>query len=214
MVTTRQEQSTPPGDTPDAGYINAFDLNTLDFAWRNQLTGGQAVAGVMSTAGGLVAFGNDANRIRDRRCAHRKTAVGFRPWTADACVSDVLWHLGQAVLCRCRRGRCVCLRAAVESDAKSIVESSHRHEVCIAVAVLVVVTAAVACPLVVIPQGSAVAFVPVFFPDPKYPSSRPKSRSPIARRSGETPAFRFCPVPHSCGLNAPRHWTAQQITAA
>jgi len=51
----------PKGDTPRAGYINAFDLNTLDFAWRNHLTGdGQAIAGVMSTAGGLVAFGNDA----------------------------------------------------------------------------------------------------------------------------------------------------------
>src|SRR6266702_2476155 len=52
----------PPGNTPDAGYLNAFDLNTLDFAWRDQLTGGgQAAAGVMSTAGGLVAFGNDSS---------------------------------------------------------------------------------------------------------------------------------------------------------
>ena len=51
----------PKGGTPKAGFINAFDLNTLDFAWRNHLTGdGQAIAGVMSTAGGLVAFGNDA----------------------------------------------------------------------------------------------------------------------------------------------------------
>jgi alcohol dehydrogenase (cytochrome c) len=52
-----------PGNTPNAGYINAFGLNTLEFAWRNQLTGGQAIAGVMSTAGGLVAFGNDANQF-------------------------------------------------------------------------------------------------------------------------------------------------------
>ncbi len=52
-----------PGNTPDAGYLNAFDLNTLEFAWRNQLTGGQAVAGVMSTAGGLVAFGNDVKQF-------------------------------------------------------------------------------------------------------------------------------------------------------
>ncbi len=51
----------PKGDTPNAGYINAFDLNTLDFTWRNRLKGDdQAIAGVMSTAGGLVAFGNDA----------------------------------------------------------------------------------------------------------------------------------------------------------
>jgi len=53
-----------PGNTPNAGYLNAFDLNTLEFGWRNQLTGdGQAVAGVMSTAGGLVAFGNDAKQF-------------------------------------------------------------------------------------------------------------------------------------------------------
>ena len=51
----------PKGDTPNAGYINAFDLTTLDFTWRNQLKGDdQAIAGIMSTAGGLVAFGNDA----------------------------------------------------------------------------------------------------------------------------------------------------------
>ena len=50
-----------PGDHPDFGFINAFDLNTLDFAWRYRLQGdGNAIAGVMSTAGGLVAFGNDA----------------------------------------------------------------------------------------------------------------------------------------------------------
>ncbi len=38
-----------------------------------------------------------------------------------------------------------------------------------AIAVLVAVIAAVSCPFVVIPQGSAVAFVLVFFTDPKYP---------------------------------------------
>jgi alcohol dehydrogenase (cytochrome c) len=62
------------GDTPNAGYLNAFDLNTLDFAWRNQLKGDdQAVAGVMSTAGGLVAFGNDAAdfEIDDARSGKR-----------------------------------------------------------------------------------------------------------------------------------------------
>ena len=50
-----------PGKSPNVGYMNAFDLGALDFAWRNQLGGGgQAAAGVMSTAGGVVAFGNDA----------------------------------------------------------------------------------------------------------------------------------------------------------
>ena len=53
-----------PGKAQKAGYISAFNLGTLDFAWRNLLTGGgQAVAGVMSTAGGLVAFGNDAGEF-------------------------------------------------------------------------------------------------------------------------------------------------------
>jgi alcohol dehydrogenase (cytochrome c) len=51
---------TPKTGSPDVGYLNAFDLNTLDFGWRNQLQGpANAVAGVMSTASGLVAFGND-----------------------------------------------------------------------------------------------------------------------------------------------------------
>jgi alcohol dehydrogenase (cytochrome c) len=54
----------PPGNPPNTGYINAFDLNTLEFAWRNvQLGGGHASAGVMSTAGGVVAFGNDAEEF-------------------------------------------------------------------------------------------------------------------------------------------------------
>jgi alcohol dehydrogenase (cytochrome c) len=52
-----------PGNTLNAGYLNAFDLNTLEFAWRNQLPGDQAIAGVMSTAGGLVAFGNDVKQF-------------------------------------------------------------------------------------------------------------------------------------------------------
>jgi alcohol dehydrogenase (cytochrome c) len=52
--------ASPPGNPPDWGFINAFDLGTLDFAWRYRLEGPEnATAGVMSTAGGLVAFGND-----------------------------------------------------------------------------------------------------------------------------------------------------------
>jgi alcohol dehydrogenase (cytochrome c) len=54
----------PPGNAPNAGYINAFDLNTLDFAWRNKQIGERpAAAGVMTTASGLVAFGNDADEF-------------------------------------------------------------------------------------------------------------------------------------------------------
>jgi alcohol dehydrogenase (cytochrome c) len=50
----------PEGNPPDWGFINAFDMGTLDFAWRYRLIGPEnATAGVMSTAGGLVAFGND-----------------------------------------------------------------------------------------------------------------------------------------------------------
>ena len=29
------------GRSPDTGYLNAFDLNTLDFAWRYQLLTGE-----------------------------------------------------------------------------------------------------------------------------------------------------------------------------
>jgi alcohol dehydrogenase (cytochrome c) len=54
----------PQGHHPEADYLNAFDLDTLDFAWRNVLAGDTAaVAGAMSSAGGLVAFGNDAKQF-------------------------------------------------------------------------------------------------------------------------------------------------------
>jgi alcohol dehydrogenase (cytochrome c) len=54
----------PPGNVPSAGYINAFDLKTLEFSWRDRQIGGRhASAGVMSTAGGLIAFGNDAEEF-------------------------------------------------------------------------------------------------------------------------------------------------------
>jgi alcohol dehydrogenase (cytochrome c) len=46
------------------GYINAFNLNKLDFAWRNlQIGANQGWGGVMSTATGLVAFGDDAQNF-------------------------------------------------------------------------------------------------------------------------------------------------------
>lgn len=54
----------PTGNSHPAGYINAFDLTKLDFAWRDRQIGGrQPWAGVMTTAGGLVAFGNDADEF-------------------------------------------------------------------------------------------------------------------------------------------------------
>ena len=53
-------ESRPEGNSPNAAYINAFNLNKLAFTWRDKLIGREhAVAGVMTTAGGLVAFGND-----------------------------------------------------------------------------------------------------------------------------------------------------------
>ena len=68
-----------PGKPADTSYVNAFDLNTLDFAWRNKMASGEpAVAGVISTAGGLVAFGNDLGQFEfdDAR-------TGKKLWTYD-----------------------------------------------------------------------------------------------------------------------------------
>ncbi|HUK31356.1 MAG TPA: PQQ-binding-like beta-propeller repeat protein [Candidatus Acidoferrum sp.] len=66
------------------GYINAFDLDTLDFTWRApQLGGYKGWGGVMSTATGLVVFGDDA--------------LNFV--VADARTGKPLWHfhVGQLV---------------------------------------------------------------------------------------------------------------------
>ena len=53
-----------PLDENSRGYINAFNLNKLDFAWRNlQIGTNQGWSGVMSTATGLVAFGDDAQNF-------------------------------------------------------------------------------------------------------------------------------------------------------
>jgi alcohol dehydrogenase (cytochrome c) len=52
-----------PGDSTK-GYINAFDLNKLEFVWRDPLVGAiKGWGGVMSTATGLVAFGDDAQNF-------------------------------------------------------------------------------------------------------------------------------------------------------
>jgi alcohol dehydrogenase (cytochrome c) len=72
-----------PGNTPNSGYMNAFNLGTLDFAWRKQLVGdGWAIAGVMSTAGGLVAFGNDASEfeVADARTGKKLWAAPLGTW--------------------------------------------------------------------------------------------------------------------------------------
>ena len=46
------------------GYINAFDLRTLDFAWRDLQIGlNKGWGGVMSTGTGLVAYGDDAQNF-------------------------------------------------------------------------------------------------------------------------------------------------------
>jgi alcohol dehydrogenase (cytochrome c) len=51
-------------DEPGKAYISAFDLNTLDFAWRDlQIGRNKGWGGVMSTATGLVAYGDDANNF-------------------------------------------------------------------------------------------------------------------------------------------------------
>lgn len=68
-----------PGKQPDAAYLNAFNLDSLDFAWRNTLTGDEAaVAGAMSTAGGLVVFGNDARQLE-----FDNAVTGKKLWAFD-----------------------------------------------------------------------------------------------------------------------------------
>ena len=49
----------PPGVTQKAAIV-AFDMDTLDYKWRDDLIGGAwSWAGVMSTATGLLAYGDD-----------------------------------------------------------------------------------------------------------------------------------------------------------
>jgi alcohol dehydrogenase (cytochrome c) len=48
-----------PGETSGAAIL-AFNMDTLDYSWRDTLIGGNwSWAGVMSTATGLVAYGDD-----------------------------------------------------------------------------------------------------------------------------------------------------------
>ncbi|MES2221487.1 MAG: PQQ-binding-like beta-propeller repeat protein [Acidobacteriota bacterium] len=70
---------TPPGNAGNDSYINAFDLSKLDFAWSNKQIGErQAWAGVMTTAGGLVAFGNDASQFEIDDARTGKPLWAFR----------------------------------------------------------------------------------------------------------------------------------------
>ena len=51
-------------DEAGKAYINAFDLDTLDFAWRDlQIGRSKGWGGVMSTATGLLAYGDDAHNF-------------------------------------------------------------------------------------------------------------------------------------------------------
>jgi len=71
-------------DETGKGYINAFDVDTLDFSWRDlQIGANKGWGGVMSTATGLVAFGDDAQNFV----------------VADGRTGKPLWHfqLGQLV---------------------------------------------------------------------------------------------------------------------
>jgi alcohol dehydrogenase (cytochrome c) len=61
---TYYSTGTRGGGEAGKGYINAFDLNTLNFAWRNlQISPYKGWGGVMSTATGLVAYGDDAENF-------------------------------------------------------------------------------------------------------------------------------------------------------
>lgn len=52
------------GGEPGKGYISAFSLDTLDFVWRNpQIGRNKGWGGLMSTATGLVAYGDDAHNF-------------------------------------------------------------------------------------------------------------------------------------------------------
>jgi alcohol dehydrogenase (cytochrome c) len=93
---------------PDSGILNAFDVGKLEFAWRVPLDGPEnLLAGVMSTAGGLVAFGNDKREFEvDEAVSGKKLwaaalpvgmhaspmayAVGGREYFAVASGDDVI----------------------------------------------------------------------------------------------------------------------------
>jgi len=51
-------------DEPGKAYINAFNVDTLDFSWRElQIGKNKGWGGLMSTATGLIAYGDDAQNF-------------------------------------------------------------------------------------------------------------------------------------------------------
>jgi alcohol dehydrogenase (cytochrome c) len=92
----------------EAGYLNAFDVTTLDFAWRNRIPGDYFTwAGAMSTAGGLVVFGNNQGELEiddarsgrklwtgtldgEMRASPMSYAVGGRQYFAVTAGNDVI----------------------------------------------------------------------------------------------------------------------------
>ena len=51
-------------DEPGKAYVNAFNVNTLDFSWRDlQIGRNKGWGGLMSTASGLLAYGDDADNF-------------------------------------------------------------------------------------------------------------------------------------------------------
>ena len=107
---------TPPGEITK-GYINAFDLNKLDFAWRNALIGSTfAWAGVMSTATGLVAFGDDAHNFVILNGRTGSTSMALQHWANIPRLPYELRGERKTIFCFGGRGGCVCVRTALSTD--------------------------------------------------------------------------------------------------
>jgi alcohol dehydrogenase (cytochrome c) len=98
----------PSGAPPASGYINAFDLSTLDFAWRDRLAGDYFTwAGLMSTTSGLIVFGNNLGQLQiddartgkplwsapldgEMRCSPMSYAVAGKQFIAVTAGNDVI----------------------------------------------------------------------------------------------------------------------------
>lgn len=66
-------------DQPRTQQINAFSLDTLAFAWRTTLPGkSKGWSGVLSTASGLLAYGDDDQNFVIARAATGKSLWSFR----------------------------------------------------------------------------------------------------------------------------------------
>ena len=101
-------------DEPGTAYINAFDLDKLDFAWRDQQIGRyKGWGGVMSTATGLVAYGDDAREFRHSRRPHRQAPLALQRRPTHPCLAHELRRAWQAVFRRRRGQRHLRLRPAL-----------------------------------------------------------------------------------------------------